>query len=161
MVQFRLCDVSSASARTWIAYATSVLLEVRDDPHLAVDSDALDMLQAHLDQWDVLARVGDSLTVHAEIPSDELEYLGHLFCRLSNHMTKQADERGYDVSPPGGDEFFAALSEAVIVALEQSGEQSSTEFAGGLRSQWPRTDRLMPDGSLVAVSPRPLAGNSN
>ena len=88
------------------------------------------------------------------MPADQLEHLGHVFLQVSRYSIDKADRRGFDVSPPEADEFFAALSEAVIAALEYSGEESTAEFATGLRNDWPRTDRLLPDGTMVPASSR-------
>jgi len=97
-----------------------------------------------------------------EMPAEELEHLGHVFLQVSQYAVDKADRRGFDVSPPESDEFFAALSEAVIAALEFSGEDSATEFATGLRSDWPRTDRLLSDGTMLPVGERSdLTGGTN
>ncbi|HNG24147.1 MAG TPA: hypothetical protein PLC03_09300, partial [Microthrixaceae bacterium] len=53
-------------------------------------------------------------------------------------------ERGFDISPSEGDEFYNALVEAVIVALEHAEDDSGVEFGEALRSSWPRFDRLDP-----------------
>ncbi len=156
MAQFRLCRVSSQSAISWIAFARTLLGEARGDAALALPDDAIDTLEAHLDDWEQAASIDEEMSLEAEMAPEQLEYLGHIFCRLSSHAVAQADARGYDISPTEGDEFFAALSESLIVSLEQSGETSSVEFAGALRNQWPRTDRLLPDGTLLPVSGRLL-----
>lgn len=152
MVQFRLCDVSSSSALAWISFARATLNEVACDPQLSIPADTLVAVEGHLDDWATQATLGPTLSLQIEVPADELEHLGHVFLRVSQYSVDKADRRGFDVSSPEAAEFFAVLSEAVITALEYSGEESAVEFATGLRNDWPRTDRLLPDGTMVPVS---------
>lgn len=154
MVQFRLCEVSSSSAIAWIGFAREVLAEVKSESEVFLPPETAAAIEGHLDEWETRATLGPSLSLQVDMPADELEHLGHVFLQLSRYSIEQADRRGYDISPPESDEFFAALSEAVIGALEFSGEDSSTEFATGLRDAWPRTDRLLPDGTMMPVSGR-------
>lgn len=152
MVQFRLCEVPSSSALAWISHARAVLREVASDPEMSLPADTLAVLEGHLDEWEMQANFGPKLSLQIDLPSEELEHLSHVFVQVAQYSVDQADRRGFDVSPPESDEFFAALSEAVIAALEYSGEASAAEFAVGLRNDWPRTDRLLPDGTLVPVT---------
>jgi hypothetical protein len=154
MVQFRLCEVSSSSALAWISFAREMLEEVASDPQISIPGETLAVVNGHLDDWETQATLGPKLSLQVEVPADELEHLGHVFLQVSRYSVEKADRRGFDVSPPESDEFFAALSEAMIAALEYSGEESTAEFATGLRNDWPRTDRLLADGTMVPVSSR-------
>lgn len=154
MVQFRLCEVRSSSALAWISFAREMLSEVAGDPQISIPAETLVVVHGHLDEWERQAYLSPNLSLQVEIPADELEHLGHVFMQVSRYSIDKADRRGFDVSPPESDEFFAALSEALIAALEYSGEESAAEFATGLRNDWPRTDRLLADGTMVPVSSR-------
>ncbi len=156
MVQFRLCDVTSSSALAWITFARETLARIGATGALVIPQETLAVLAGHLDEWETQASLGECMTLEFAMPAEQLEHLGHVFLQVSEYTIREADLRGYDISPPEADEFFAALSEAVISALEFSGDDSASEFAGTLRNDWPRTDRLMPDGTLVPVC-RPLA----
>ncbi len=154
MVQFRLCEVPSSSAIAWIGFARQVVAEARTAKEVFLPPETEAVIEGHLDEWETQAALGPSLSLRVDMPADELEHLGHIFLQLARYSIDQADRRGYDISPPESDEFFAALSEALIAALEFSGESSATEFATGLRDSWPRTDRLLPDGTMVPVAKR-------
>lgn len=154
MVQFKLCEVDSGSALAWIGFARAVLLEVESTGIPEVPAETMDVVRDLLEEWAKWAATDEVFSLQMEMPADQFEFLAHLLLQLSAHATDAADRRGYDVSPPEADEFFAALSEAFICALENSGEDSTVEFATGLRSVWPRTDRLMADGSFVSVASR-------
>lgn len=127
-----------------------------------VPPETLAVIEGHLDEWEMQAGMGPNLSLQIDMPAEELEHLGHVFLKVSQYAIAQADRRGFDVSPPESGEFFAALSEAMIASLEYSGEDSAAEFAIGLRNDWPRTDRLLPDGTLVPVGARfdPAAAHS-
>lgn len=131
-----------------------MLTEVACDPQISIPPDTLAVVEGHLDEWETQATLGPKLSLVVQMPADELEHLGHVFLKVSQYSIDKADRRGFDVSPPESDEFFAVLSEAVIAALEYSGEESAAEFATGLRNDWPRTDRLLPGGTLVPASSR-------
>lgn len=154
MVQFRLCEVPSSSALAWISFAREMLNEVASDPQISIPAETMTVLNDLLDDWETQATLGPKLSLLVEMPADQLEHLGHVFLQVSTYSVERADQRGFDVSPPEADEFFAALSEAMIAALEYSGEESAAEFATGLRNDWPRTDRLLADGTMVPVSSR-------
>lgn len=154
MVQLRLCEVSSASALAWISFARDTLKDAAGDPGISIPAETMAVVEGYLRDWEVKAQAGPALSLQVEIPTDELEHLGHVFMKVSQFAVDKADRRGFDVSPPEADEFFASLSEAVIDALEYSGEGSAEEFATGLRNDWPRTDRLLSDGTLLPVTGR-------
>lgn len=152
MVLFRLGEVSSSSALAWIGYARVALRDAVTAPDgVHLSDDVVAALERLLDDWAAQAREGPSLLLSLEMPAEELEFLSHAFLLVSSYLADRADERGYDISPPEGHAFYEALSDAVIAALEFSGEQSSTEFAQVLRGSWPRTDRLDPDGRNAAA----------
>lgn len=154
MVQLRLCEVSSTSAIAWISFARDTLKAVESDPGISIPAETLTVVEGYLSDWEAQAALGPTLSLQVEIATDELEHLGHVFMKVSQFAVDKADRRGFDVAPLESDEFFAALSEAVIDALEYSGEESAEEFATGLRNDWPRTDRLLADGTLVPVTNR-------
>lgn len=149
-----MCEVDSTSALAWIGFARDMLDAVVGDPGISIPAETLAVVQGYLHDWEEQANLGPTMSLQADMPADELEHLGHVFMKVSRYAVDKADERGFDVSPPEADGFFAALSEAVIDALEYSGEGSATEFASGLRNDWPRTDRLLPDGTFLPVSDR-------
>lgn len=138
--------VPSASALAWIAFAHDAVDAAAadsDDPAL-IDPEVAARLHRLLEGWAQQARQADVLALSFEVPPDDTEFLAHAFLRISDRWTSAADERGFDVSPSEGDEFYNALVEAVIVALEHAEDDSGVEFGEALRSNWPRFDRLDP-----------------
>lgn len=149
-VHVSVAPVASASALVWIGYARGAL----DDAVAAaevppvVDPDLETHLRGLLDSWEVSALEGPTLCLSFDFPSDMAQALIHAFLRVADRLTIAADQRGFDVSPPEGDEFYTSLVEAVITALERAEDPSSVEFGTALRSAWPRTDRVeRPDGA--------------
>lgn len=139
-----LSPVSSWSAEVWIGFARSALaLAVSDlEPDPLIDRAMEVRLAELLDSWEVEARRGPRLSLSFEIPDDEAEFLVHAFLRLADRWTVVADRRGFDVSPPEGDEFYSALVEGVIAAMEHAEDASGVEFGTALRTIWPRVERL-------------------
>ena len=146
MIQIRVCEVPSASVLAFVSFARWSLREATEQGGVELSPSVVEMIVRYLDEWEEQAGGGEVVAVSSELEVAELEYLSHAFLQVSTWATEQADERGYDVSPPKADEFYAALSDAVIAALEFAGESSATEFATVLRNNWPRVDRLHPQG---------------
>lgn len=147
MVYLRVCEVPSASVLAFVAFARGSLEEATTaEDGVDLSPSVVDMMRRYLDQWETQASEGALVAVSSELDLAELEFLSHAFLQMSTWSTERADERGYDVSPPETDEFYAALSDAVIATLEFAGEDSATEFATVLRNHWPRVDRLHPPG---------------
>lgn len=161
MVQVQLCEVPSESALAWTCYARRAVREAVADPEgVQLSRGILSMIGRFLDDWEARALKGPTLRLSVEMHTEELESLTHAFFLLSQYATAEADRRGYDISPPEGDEFYAALSDAVIATLEFSGESSATEFAGVLRDTWPRTERLSPGDPGEAKRDDPEGGGA-
>ncbi|HMR96593.1 MAG TPA: hypothetical protein PKE05_13730 [Microthrixaceae bacterium] len=136
----------SSSAIAWIEFALAAVdaaAAESDDPAL-IDPEVAARLHELLEGWAQQARQTDVLALSFEVPPDDTEFLAHAFLRISDRWTSAADERGFDISPSEGDEFYNALVEAVIVGLEHAEDVSGVEFGEALRSTWPRFDRLDP-----------------
>lgn len=146
MINIRVCEVPSASVLAFVSFARWSLREAASEGEVELSPSVVEMIGRYLDEWEEQAGAGEAVAVSSELEVAELEYLSHAFLQVSTWATERADERGYDVSPPEADEFYAALSDAVIAALEFAGESSATEFATVLRNNWPRVERLHADG---------------
>ena len=152
MVYLRVCEVPSASVLAFVAFARESLAEATAaDDGVELSPSVMEMMRRYLDEWEKQARDGALVAVSSELDLAELEFLSHAFLQVSTWSTERADERGYDVSPAEADEFYAALSDAVIATLEFAGDDSATEFATVLRNHWPRVDRLHPPGGAEAA----------
>lgn len=141
-----MSPVPSSSALAWIDFAHAAIDGAAGESGGAalIDPAVATRLHELLEGWAESARNGPVLALSFDIPPDESEFLAHAFLRISDRWTSAADERGYDISPREGDEFYSALVAAVIAALEHSDDMSGLEFGEALRSAWPRVDRLEP-----------------
>jgi len=143
-VHVKVAPVPSSSALVWIEFARGALADALEDPERAgvltpeVEAQMTDLL----DSWEAGARQSPTLLLEFDIPRDEAEFLVHAFLRLADRWTIAADRRGFDISPQEGDEFYAALVDAVIAAMEQAEDISGTEYGETLRTIWPRVERL-------------------
>lgn len=134
----------SSSALAWIEFAHAALDDavVASDGPVLIDDDLAGWLHDLLRTWEERARQGPEVALSFEIPSEDVEFVAHAFLRISDKWTSAADERGFDVAPRAGDEFYAALVDAVIAAMEHADDVSGVEFGEALRTTWPRMDRL-------------------
>ena len=140
----KVAPVPSSSALIWIEFARGALTEVLADPERAggITPEVEVQMTDLLDSWEASAREGPTLLLTFDIPRDDAEFLVHAFLRLADRWTNEADQRGFDVSPQEGDDFYGALVDAVIAALEKAEDVSGTEFGETLRTIWPRIERL-------------------
>jgi hypothetical protein len=141
-VHVTVSPVPSSSALTWIEFAQAALVDELDSDPPLIDDDLATVLRELLASWAAEAHKGPTLALAFDVPAEEGEFLVHAFLRISDRWTTDADQRGFDVSPQEGDEFYGALVEAVITALELAGDASGVEFGASLRSIWPRIERL-------------------
>lgn len=140
----KVAPVPSSSALAWIEFARRALTEVLAEPERAgvITPEVEAQMSGLLDSWEAAAQQGPMLSLDFEIPHDEAEYLVHAFLRLADRWTAAADERGFDISPPESDDFYAALVDAVIVAMQQAEDVSGSEYGETLQTIWPRIERL-------------------
>lgn len=131
----------------WIEFARGALTAaVGAHGAPTIDPPVAARLSRILADWESEATRGPELSLTFEIPDEEAEFLAHAFLLVAEQWTAMADERGFDVSPPEGDEFYAALVDGVIAAMEHADDVSAVEFGEALRNVWPRVDRLEPPG---------------
>jgi hypothetical protein len=142
-VRVQIGPVSSSSVTSWVGYARKALDDVLSEPGgegVWLPDDTVETFRKYLTTWEDEAATGDPFRWEAEIAADEAEYLSHAFFRVASHLAARADERGYTMAPPEGDEFYQALVESFLAALDSEGN-SSQEFSEHLRSFWPGLDR--------------------
>lgn len=157
-VRVIVAPVPSSSALVWIEFARGAIhdaVAAGGEPPL-IDRDLAARLTGILDLWEASAQEGPTLALSFEIPHDEVEFLAHAFLRISDRWTADADERGFDISPREGDEFYTALVDAVIVGLEHADDVSGAEFGTALRTIWPRVERLEPAATIEVRRSTPV-----
>lgn len=133
--------VSAASAIAWLDYADGVLDELRTmaPGECFTTPDVVEAFRAYLTSWRTAA-VGPELLWERDIPAEQVEYDVHAFQRVAEVLAARAAERGR-ASPPEGDDFYLALLQGVLSALEAEGP-SSASFAKHLAEFWPGRDPL-------------------
>jgi len=145
-VRVVVAPVASSSALVWIEFARAAIgnaLDESDGPAL-IDAELAGRLDGILDGWEASALEATTLALSFDVPPEEVEFLAHAFLRISDRWTVDADRRGFDISPREGDEFYTALVDAVITAMEHAEDDSGAEFGAALRNVWPRVERLDP-----------------
>jgi hypothetical protein len=138
-VRVEIGPVSATSVTAWVGYARKALDEVVGEPGsdgVWIPDDTMATFAGYLDQWEGAAKGVDEFQWASEIPADEAEYLSHAFFRIASNLANRAEERGYSMAPPEGDEFYKALVVSFLAALDAEGP-SSQEFSEHLRSFWP------------------------
>lgn len=136
-MRVHLGPVSSSSVRMWVAYARTVLaqaLSQADAP--PIGDEVVRNFEWYLDAWDDAAARQDEVVWVGEIAAEQLEFLAHAFYRLTAVLAEEADQRGYPISPPEGEEFYQALVRAIIEALEHE-DDARAAFSEQLRADWP------------------------
>jgi len=140
-VHVQMSPVPSASATAWCGYARKALHEAVEDPQNGVDlpPDVIPVLERFIDSWETQAAKEPTLSLSFDISTAEAEYLSHAFFRVATYLSERAQARGFDDAPEEGQDFYNALVEAVIDALERGEDDATAEFADYLRSFWPRS----------------------
>jgi hypothetical protein len=138
-VRVQIGPVSATSVTAWVGFARKSLDEVADEPGgegVWLPEDTVATFVRYLDGWETAAAGDDEMRWAADIPADEAEYLLHAFFRIASNLAKRAEDRGYALAPPEGDEFYRALVTSFLTALDDEGH-GSQEFSEHLRSFWP------------------------
>lgn len=142
-MRVQIGPVSSGSVTAWVGYARTALDDVVTEPGgdgVWLPEDTVETFRKYLTSWEDEAASCEEFRWASDIPADEAEYLSHAFFRIASHLATRASERGYPMAPPESDEYYKALVEAFLGALDAEGN-SSQEFSEHLRSFWPGLER--------------------
>jgi hypothetical protein len=133
--------VSAASANAWLDYADGVLDELgaMAPGECFASPQVITVFRAYVTSWR-MAATGPELLWERDIPAEQVEYDVHAFQRVAEVLTARAEERG-KAAPPEGEDFYVALLQGVLGALEAEGP-SSAAFAKHLSEFWPGRDPL-------------------
>jgi hypothetical protein len=138
-MQVQVGPVPTGGVGMWIAYARTVIGQHLAHPgHLGVtlSPDVVEMFEEYLDDWEAVAENGAEFIWVTEVEPEKVEFLGRAFLTIAEALAKAAEERGYPISPPEGDEFYQALVKGFLDALAHEG-RSRLEFSEYLRDDWP------------------------
>ncbi len=148
-MRVRVGPLPSAGVGLWIAYARTVIgstLAHPDELGLQLDLDAIETFEEYLDQWDTASSTGSTFVWETEVEPERIAVLGTTWLQIAAGLAAAAEQRGYPMSPPEGDEFYRALVTGFLDALEGEGPEHAA-LAGQLRSEWPglKTQDPTPD----------------
>lgn len=133
--------VGVASAVAWLDYADGVLdeLSAMAPGECFTTPDVIAVFRAYVASWREAA-VGTTMIWEREIPAEQVEYDVHAFQRVAEVLEERAAAQGA-AAPPEGEDFYLALLQGVLAALEAEGP-SSAAFAKHLSEFWPGRDPL-------------------
>ena len=138
-MEVRVGPVSAGSVRLWVAYARTVLgqaLAASRERPASLTPDVVESFESFLDQWDDLAATGAEFVWEADLDTELIEHLAHVWFTLAAQLADQAEQRGFPLAPPEGDEFYQALVAGLLDGLAHEG-RSLQEFAEQLKDAWP------------------------
>ena len=147
-MRVRVGPLPSAGAGLWIAYARTVVgrAVVRpDELGVALPADAIETMDSFLDEWDEAAADGPTFVWETDLAPDQLLMLGGAWLDIATALARNAETRGYPMSPPEGEAFYQALVTGFLDALDAAGDDYA-ELAGRLRADWPglKTEEDLP-----------------
>lgn len=133
--------VSVASADAWLDYAEDVIEELAAmaPGECFTTPEVLDVFRAYVASWREAA-VGTEMVWERDIAPEQVEYDMHAFQRVAEVLARRAEEHG-QAAPPEGEDFYVALLQGVLAALEAEGP-SSAAYAKHLSEFWPGRDPL-------------------
>src|SRR5512144_1316470 len=109
----------SGGVSLWIAYARTVVAQIMTHPadaDVALDPDVVEAFDRYLDEWEDLAARATVFLWSTEVEPERVEFLGRAFFSIAASLARAAEERGYPISPPEGEEFYQALVKAFLDA---------------------------------------------
>jgi len=138
-VRVRVGPLSSAGVGLWVAYARTVLsrsLVRPEDVGVALSPEMVELLESYLDAWEAAAGAGPTFEWETEASADEIIGLGSTWFLIASRLAEVAEQRGYPISPPEGEEFYRAVIIAFLDALDREGGTYAA-MAAELRTEWP------------------------
>lgn len=136
--------VSRSSAKAWLGYARRVVDELGE---LAPDAtfsspEVVATFTDYLDQWDVAAATSGEFVWESEIPAEHVEFHMHAFHQVATVLREREERVGARQAPEEAQEFYLALLQGVLTALEAE-SQASAEFAQHLGRFWPGQEMVI------------------
>ena len=131
--------LSSSGALVWIAYARTVLAQAMTGQApggVHLDPDVVEAFEGFLEEWEQEAKGGGPFLWVGEIDPERVEFLAHAFSNVATALAADADERGFPVGPPEGEDFYQAVVIGFLDALSLEGGAIGA-YAVELRANWP------------------------
>lgn len=140
-VDVRVGPVPASAARAWIANTRQLIAALRAHPEVLGDevpAPFLDRFERFLQAWWSVATAQDEFTWHARAEPAEVRELVEHWAAIDRLTDEQLATLGWHWSPPEGEPFFVALTEAVLAAL--AAHDATRDLAARLATQWERGD---------------------
>lgn len=129
--------VDARSAQAWLGYADHVLDELGTlaPGECFSTPETVAILRDFVSRWHETARQDRVFLWDEDVPAERIEFAMHAFQRVVDLLARRSEVRGR-TAPPEGDDFYLALLQGVLGAL-QSESPSSAAFADHLAEFWP------------------------
>jgi hypothetical protein len=134
-VRIEVGPVSSASARSWLAYATRMLALLRTLPESELPRHSLDAFAALLEEWRPIAAAPGPFRWSSDEPPERAQYLLNALYLAGTLIEREAESGRATLRPTAADEFHVVLVREVLGALEQESE-SDAHFVQEMRNVW-------------------------
>lgn len=133
--------VSAASALAWLDYADGVLDELgaMAPGECFTTPEVIEVFRGYVASWRAAADAPELLW-ERDIPAEQVEYDMHAFQRVAEVLAERAERDG-TAAPEEGEDFYLALLQGVLAALEAE-SPASAAFAQHLGEFWPGRDPL-------------------
>ncbi len=140
-----LGPVAVGSAKAWLGYARRVVadLEFLAPDDCVTTPEVLAVFDGYLTAWEQAADGKDVFLWARDIPAEQVEYHLHAFQKVAGVLVDRAERTGVRHAPEEGEDFYAALLQGVLSALEAEGP-SSAAFAQHLGEFWPGREERQP-----------------
>jgi DNA-binding NarL/FixJ family response regulator len=133
----RVGPVAAGAARVWIDNTRRIVAALRRDPDVLdepVTDEVLDLFERFLGSWHDVVAVADQFSWQARAAPDDVRLLLEQWAAIDRMTDEQLDRLGVSWAPPEAEPFWAALTEGVVLALQ---EQAATQdLAAALADQW-------------------------
>ena len=136
-LEVRVGPVAADAARAWIANTRVLLAAVRRHPEVLdepVRPEVLELFERFLESWWRVATVEDEFSWQARAVPEDVRSLLEQWASIDRMTDEQLAVLGCSWAPPEAQPFWAALTEGVLLALQ---EQAATrDLAEALAEQW-------------------------
>jgi CheY-like chemotaxis protein len=138
-VEVRLGPVAGEAARVWVANTKTIIDAVAAHPDVLdepIPDDVLELFRSFLDQWADIAGDADEFRWVARASPADVERVVSSWAAIDRMTDDDVARLGVHWSPPQGEPFFHALTEATLDALQR--HDDTARLAARLSEQWGR-----------------------
>jgi CheY-like chemotaxis protein len=137
LITLRLGPLPAEAARTWIPNTMAIVAAVHnhaDELGLAIPEGVTDLFLGYLREWLAVAEAEDEFFWAATASAASARQLIECWAAIDSLTDDQLARLQVQWSPPAGEPFFLALTQAVIEALAH--HESMQDLRTSLEDQW-------------------------